>query len=97
MKKEIRDILKQLPETTEKNLHLYDPAVNGYIHHLREVDPQDYIKVIDHMFVFYSRCIATYQEQLGEYIKYGVKPEDLPKLVKAYLNQNDPHHKQNNS
>jgi hypothetical protein len=93
MKRDIREILEQLPETTEKKLHLFDPAVNGYIHHLMEVDPKDHMKVIDHMFVFYSRCIAAYQTQLQEYIKHGVTPEDLPELVKCYLNQNDPQHK----
>jgi DNA-directed RNA polymerase subunit H (RpoH/RPB5) len=93
MKRDILEILEQLPETTEKQLHLYDPAVNGYIHHLLETSPEDYIKVIDHMFVFYTQCISKYQEQLQEYLKYGITPEDLPKLVKCYLDKNDPQHK----
>ena len=91
------DILEQLPQTTEKKLHLYDPAVNGYVHHLMEVAPEDYIKVIDHMFVFYTECIIKYQNQLQEYLKYGVKPEDMPKLLHAYLKENEPQHKKDES
>lgn len=86
-----------LTQTTEKKLHLYDPAVNGYIHYLMEVAPEDYIKVIDHMFVFYTECIEKYQNQLKEYLKYGVKPEDMEKLVHTYLKYYDPQYKKNES
>lgn len=93
MERTKKDILELLPQTTEKNLHLYDPAVNGYVHHLMNVAPEDYIKVIDHMFVFYTHCISAYQQQLQEYIKHGVTPEDMKRLVECYLKQNDPQHK----
>lgn len=83
--KELDNILKHLPETVKKQLHFYNPAVNSYIHHLMEVAPEDYIKIIDHMFVYYTDVISNYQNQLQEYLNYGVKPEDLPKLVSAYL------------
>lgn len=85
MKKSIAEIINKLPKTKEANLHLIDPAVFAFVRLIAETDEKDIDKVIDEIFVYYTKRSQTQLNMLNEYLQYGIKPEDLSKLISSSL------------
>jgi hypothetical protein len=65
MRKSHHHLLKELPKTYEKNLHLLDPAVAVFVRKLAETEDDKINTVIDEMFVHYTEVIQNYQKQLA--------------------------------
>lgn len=58
------NILTNLPKTVDSELYNFDPTVHHYVQLLSRAKNNEYLSVIDEMFVYYTSMKKVYQDQI---------------------------------
>lgn len=65
----VNNILTNLPKTVDAELQLKDYAVNNFVQQLSRVKNDNYLPIIDEMFLYYTKLLKHQEEELSNYRK----------------------------